>query len=329
MVRIVHIAGYGVRVGASRGSLRVESNGESTMIPLAEVDVVVVASSGVSVTSRAMRLMLRSGVELVVLDHRGDPVGILYSSHYTRTPDTRRAQYMAYHNGQGARIAAEIAYSKASSQACHLRSLASRGLRHLRLLVEELYGVLEDMLAVAERAGEDQGVRESVLGLEAQAARLYWQGIAEALPRDLGFEGRIHDSPDPVNSCLNYGYGILYSLAWRALVLAGLDPYAGFLHVDRSGKPVLAFDYVEMFRVAVVDRPLVEAFRRGWKPRVEDGRLSYRDRERIAAMVSDSLKRRASGAYRHMTLDEAIRGYALRLARSLREGSRFEGYRGC
>ena len=40
----------------------------------------------------------------------------------------------------------------------------------------------------------------------------------------------------------------------RALVLAGLDPYAGFIHVDRPGKPSLALDLIEEFRQAAVDR---------------------------------------------------------------------------
>lgn len=327
MVRILHVTGYGVSIGFSRGSLRVRSKSGETSVPLNEVDVVVVASSGVSISSKAVRWLVRSGVEVVVLDHRGDPVGILYSSHYTRTPETRRAQYEALHNGLGARIAAEIAYSKVASQACHLRSLASRGEARLRPVYRELESYAEEIAGM--EAGDLESTRKRLVSIEAAAARIYWQGVADVLPRDLGFEGRDRYSLDPVNSSLNYGYGILYSLAWRSLVMAGLDPYAGFLHVDRSGKPVLAFDYVEMFRVAAVDRPLVETLRRGWRPRLDNGRLDYRDRERIAGLIASRLGEKARGAYRAMSLDEAIRGYSLRLAKCLRDKSPFQGYRGC
>jgi len=123
----------------------------------------------------------------------------------------------------------------------------------------------------------------------------------------VGFPGRDRSSGDPFNSSLNYGYGILYSLAWRSLVLAGLDPYAGFLHVDRSGKPVLAFDYVEMFRVHVVDKPLLAEFRRGYRPRVSDGRLEPRDRRKIASLIVSTLSRRVGGE----RLEDAVRRYAL------------------
>ena len=44
---------------------------------------------------------------------------------------------------------------------------------------------------------------------------------------------------DRFNSALNYGYGILYSQVEKAVTLAGLDAYGGFLHADRPGKPSL------------------------------------------------------------------------------------------
>jgi CRISPR-associated protein Cas1 len=35
---------------------------------------------------------------------------------------------------------------------------------------------------------------------------------------------------------------------WRLVVVHGLDPYAGYLHVDRSGRPSLVLDLMEEFR---------------------------------------------------------------------------------
>jgi len=45
-----------------------------------------------------------------------------------------------------------------------------------------------------------------------------------------------------------------------ALSVAGLEPYAGFLHTDRSGRPSLVFDLIEEFRQPVVDRLVVRLF---------------------------------------------------------------------
>jgi len=59
---------------------------------------------------------------------------------------------------------------------------------------------------------------------------------------------------------LNYGYGMLYSEVEKACMLAGLDPYLGFLHTDRYGKPSLVLDMIENFRQPIVDRAIITLF---------------------------------------------------------------------
>ena len=321
-LRVLHVAGYGVKLGARGGSLVVEGGGERRVVPVSEVDLVVIATSGVSVTSRAMRLMLRSGVELVVLDHRGEPAGLLWPSYISRTPATRRAQYEAAANGLGVRIVGWIARRKIEGQACHLKSLSARlQSGEARSAAREIAGLALEAFESALKGGESGGLKAAAreaMKVEARAARIYWSTLASLLPGELGFTGRSRDSGDPVNSALNYGYGILYAAAWRAVALAGLDPYAGFLHSDRSGAPVLTFDMVELYRATAVDQPVVDMLLKGWRPRVENGRLDPRDREEIARIVVARLNRRAPGA--RWSLEEDMRREALNLARSLRSG---------
>jgi CRISPR-associated protein Cas1 len=327
-MKILHIAGYGVRVGVNGGSLIIESKSGKRKMPIWEVDVVVVASSGVSLTSRALRLMIRSGVELLVLDSRGDPVGIMYTSYYTRTPETRRAQYLAVASGRATYYMVSIAKCKIGSQASVLERLSvDFSEKMLRAHAEELRekaGSLEELLS----KGNFDDVRSGVMSVEAQASKIYWSSLALTLPRELEFNGRDRESVDQFNMSLNYAYGILYGLAWRALVLAGLDPYAGFLHVDRSGKPVLAFDYVEMWRAPIVDEVLVRAFRKGFRIKVDGGRIDTESRAEIASLISRRLRERCPNAYRTMTFEEALKGYALKLASSLRRGSSYTCYGG-
>jgi len=83
-------------------------------------------------------------------------------------------------------------------------------------------------------------------------------------PGELGWPGREgRGAHDPLNAAFNYGYGVLYGQVERALVLAGLDPYAGFIHVDRPGKPSLTLDLIEEFRAPVVDRTILGMVNRG------------------------------------------------------------------
>jgi CRISPR-associated protein Cas1 len=97
---------------------------------------------------------------------------------------------------------------------------------------------------------------------------------------------RTQGANDPLNSALNYGYGILYGAVERACVLAGLDPYAGFLHVDRPGKPSLVLDLIEEFRQPVVDRTVLGMVNKGMPVTLdEQGRLIPESRRLLAEKV--------------------------------------------
>lgn len=328
-LRSLLVTGYGVRLSARKGAFVVASGEGKRYVSPSEVDLIVVATGGVSVTSSAVRLAARHGIELVFLDSRGMPSAALYMPFRTRTPDTRRAQYSAYGGRLGVELAAEFALAKMANQARHLRWRATLHgrpeLREAAAYIERLAGELSERVEGFASVDEARG---EIMRYEASAARAYWAGLAGLLPRSLGFDGRDPDSCDPVNLALNYGYGILYPVAIRALLLAGLDPYAGFLHADRSGKPVLAFDFVEMFRVAAVDRPVVDLFVGGWSPRPDGCALGAGDRREVAAAVLRALSGRVRGVHDHapMTLDDAVRVYAFRLARSLRSSSAFRGF---
>ena len=59
---------------------------------------------------------------------------------------------------------------------------------------------------------------------------------------------------DRINAMLSYAYSILALDIRSALECVGLDPYVGFLHVDRPGRPSLALDLMEEFRAPIADR---------------------------------------------------------------------------
>ncbi len=89
---------------------------------------------------------------------------------------------------------------------------------------------------------------------------------------------------------LNYGYGVLYAQVEQAVLLAGLDPYAGFLHADRPGKPSLVLDLIEEFRQGVVDRTLIGLVNRHVPfKQDEESLLTQETRSRIAEKVLERL----------------------------------------
>ncbi|MCC6050833.1 MAG: CRISPR-associated endonuclease Cas1 [Thermofilum sp.] len=312
-MRELVLKGYGVRVRSRRGLLVVESGEGKLEVSPSELEQVVVVSGGVSLTSSAVRLLMRHGVDLVFLDARGEPVGRLYPPFVNRTVLARRRQYEAYLSELRWVIVGAFVEAKIRNQANLLKYYArSRGLDELRGCAAEVEACLEKLPAAL-------GDPQRVMSVEAEAARAYWSGFALLVPRHLGFEGRDPETPDPVNACLNYCYRLLYSACWRALVLAGLDPYAGFLHADRSGKESLVYDYSEMFKPPAVDRMLLKLLSSGFEPRLENGLLTRDARAALVKAFREWMQRRVRPASGEpCTLEQAVKRWAFKLASFLR-----------
>ena len=80
------------------------------------------------------------------------------------------------------------------------------------------------------------------------------------MPEGFRFEGRSRrPAKDEFNAMLNYAYGVLYALVEKACIVAGLDPFVGFLHTDNYNKKSLVFDLIEPFRI-LADRVVVHLF---------------------------------------------------------------------
>jgi CRISPR-associated protein Cas1 len=101
---------------------------------------------------------------------------------------------------------------------------------------------------------------ESLLGVEGTAARLYFEAYgsmlrpAEADRLAFDFASRNRRPPlDPINALLSFGYSMLAKDVVVTLIAVGFDPYMGFYHQPRYGRPALALDVMEEFRPLVVD----------------------------------------------------------------------------
>lgn len=321
-MRELVLKGYGVRVRARKGLLVVEGGEGKVELSPSEVDQVIVVSGGVSVTSSAVRLLMHNGVDIVFLDGRGVPLGRVYPPFVNRTVLTRRCQYEAYLTEKRWLVVASIVEAKLRNQANLLKY-------YLRWKDDDRLGeCVEEILNCLDRLYGALGDASRLLSLEARAARAYWSGIAHLLPSDLGFEGRDHESADSVNACINYLNALLYSQCWKALVLSGLDPYAGFLHSDRSGKESLVYDFSEMFKPPTVDKLLLKELLSGWRPQLQNGLLTRDTRASLVKKFCEWLDRRVRpSSGEPCTLRQALKRWAIELAGYLRgEAREYRGF---
>jgi CRISPR-associated protein Cas1 len=210
---------------------------------------------------------------------------------------TRRAQLAAETDSRGVTLVKAFTTGKLHNQANLLRYMTKNHRTAEPSLAAEIDRLIaeirDELIAIARLDGSSAAAfRPQLLAAEGRAAQHYWAGVRRLLRAELDWPGRqTQGATDPLNAALNYCYGVLYAQVERALVLAGLDPYGGFLHVDRPGKPSLTLDLIEEFRQAVVDRPLLGAINRKL-PIVQDdtGRLTPETRRDLAQRVLDRLE---------------------------------------
>jgi CRISPR-associated protein Cas1 len=109
---------------------------------------------------------------------------------------------------------------------------------------------------------------ESLLGIEGTAARLYFSAFSGMIKgkQRLAFDvqGRNRRPPrDPVNALLSYAYALLTKDFVTTLLSVGFDPYLGFFHQPKWGKPALALDLMEEFRPIIADSTVITAINNG------------------------------------------------------------------
>jgi CRISPR-associated protein Cas1 len=297
---------YGAYIGKHSGRLRVMRPGDGTPserlaaeAPILHLESVLVSGRGISLSADAIQACTKEGIPIHFLDWRGRPYASLYSAALTGTVLTRRAQLEAYDDGRGLQLALAFARGKIENQAGFLRYTSKYRkekdadlYEELRLCMAEVRDHLEDLRRLEAETVEE--ARGQILSAEGRAAQVYWSALGQIMPGRYGWPGRrTRGAQDPINAALNYGYGILYGQIERALVLAGLDPYGGFIHADRPGKPSLVFDLIEEFRQVIVDRTIVGMANKNVALTLDEkGQLVKETRRTIAEKVLKRLEAR-------------------------------------
>jgi CRISP-associated protein Cas1 len=227
------------------------------LLPLVRLDHIV-AWNGVDLSDDLLHRCAADGRSVTWLTRNGRFLARV-SGPQTGNPMLRLAQYRA-HDDPGRRLA--LAKAFVAGKLHNYRQLLLRAARdatgdrqaRLRDIAARHAGALTDLAAAADL--------NHTLGIEGHAAREYFQGLNQLAPGVSA--GRTRRPPqDPVNCLLSFGYGMLRVAVHGALEQVGLDPYLGYLHGIRPGKPALALDLMEEMRPLLVDRLVLTLTNRG------------------------------------------------------------------
>ena len=244
--RPVYVQEQGARISKSGETLKVKTtDGRITSIRLIDVSEVSVFGN-IQITTQAIREMCERNIPVCYLSYRGWFVGMTAGPAH-KNIELRICQHKRYHEKNASLdIAREIVHGKIRNCATMLR-------RNHKSSPGQALAELEGLAKRAKRVRR----YDSLLGLEGLAARAYFANFSGMI-RDGGsefdFTGRNRRPPkDPINAMLSFLYSMLVREAVTTIARVGLDPYLGYLHVPKYGRPALALDMIEEFRPIVAD----------------------------------------------------------------------------
>lgn len=254
----LYIQEQGARVGKTGEALGVTKGvaklGEFLLKDVSQL----VLCGNISVSAQCLHLLCSRGIPVVHLSmghwFYGVTAGIGLRNAYDRA-----AQFAAAaDDGRRLTLARAFVRAKAQNQRTFLR----------RNTTADLDAPLNEMRRLIERLDACADTEE-LMGVEGTIAALYfanWGSMLVEGPAREAFSptSRNRRPPrDPVNAMLSFGYALLAKEVTVALMAEGLDPYWGFLHRPRHGRPALALDVMEEFRPLVVDSAVLSAINTG------------------------------------------------------------------
>jgi CRISPR-associated protein Cas1 len=209
------------------------------------------------VSSQLIRELMAREIPICWFSHGGWFAGICEGLPRRNVELRRRQVAHAHHR---LKLAQAIVAGKIKNCRTLLRRNARRDVSNALASLRELAGEALVAPSVA-----------SLLGVEGAAARTYFGSFSAMLRPEVSlpgepfsFEGRSRRPPrDPVNTLLSYVYALLVKDLTVVTRAVGMDPYIGFYHQPRFGRPALALDLAEEFRPLLGDSTVINLVNNG------------------------------------------------------------------
>ena len=210
----------------------------------------IIISNMAMISTPAISLALENNIDIVFLDKYGFPIGRVWFSKMGSTAMIRRKQLEAAHNNQGIRLVLDLVRQKLNNQISFLKKLKYARPEKKELFQAPIHTIEGSLDSLDHDLVNIEDSRSLIMGLEGAAGRAYFSCISKIMPEKYRFKGRSRrPALNPFNAVLNYCYGVLYSRVEKAFIIAGLDPFVGFMHTDNYNKKSLVFDLIEPFRI--------------------------------------------------------------------------------
>ncbi|MEI6818449.1 MAG: CRISPR-associated endonuclease Cas1 [Verrucomicrobiota bacterium] len=253
---IIVVQDHKAYVGRRGGELTVSvEGGVPTKHPLEQLQSVYIFGA-VQISTQAVQGCLERSIPIAYFSPAGRFLGMTSGLPSSGT-DARQGQYRLFREPD---IRKKLAASIISAKIHNQRVILMRNGNAPKI-------VLERLASLRDQAASGDHSLDSLLGIEGSAAALYFENFGSMLKgsafENFDFHGRNRRPPkDPVNALLSQGYSILAKEITGMCHAIGLDPFLGFFHQPRYGRPALALDLMEEFRPLLADSVAISLLNR-------------------------------------------------------------------
>jgi CRISPR-associated protein Cas1 len=211
----------------------------------------IVLQKSTALSTDAIHLAVRFNIDIVVVENNGNPVGRFWHSKLGSTTKIRKSQLEASLSAEAVKWVKQWVVKKVENQADFIEDLIKHRAAQADYLNQQSGKIRSLAISISQLSGEKiEGIADTLRGLEGTAGRIYYETVSAVLAEPYRFSGRSNrPAKDPFNAFLNYAYGILYSRVERALMIAGVDPYLGFMHRDDYNQLSMVYDFIEPYRI--------------------------------------------------------------------------------
>ena len=249
----------GGRVGKKGNVLQVKGDGEILMEARVRDTSQVMLFGAVQISTQCVHELLKKNIPVLYFSYGNWFHGITNGLGH-KNIERRITQFRAAENPQKTlTIAKRLIRDKAGNCRTLLRrnipDCSQEPLNKLKREIEKI---------------EDCESLESLLGHEGNVARIYFEWFPKMFKSGhdnigtFNFESRNRRPPrDPVNAMLSLAYSLLVKDLTVTVAAVGFDPFLGFYHQPRYGRPALALDLMEPFRPLIADSVVFSCINNG------------------------------------------------------------------
>ena len=249
----MYVTTQGGVVGKSGDTLTVSVN-RKTIAKSRLLDVSSVSIFGnAQVTAQATRELLERGIPICHFTYGGWLKGVTWGMAH-KNVELRMHQF---------RAAADMPTSLSIAQEIVIAKLRNSRVMLRRNHPDTPAAALNEIRRLTRRVKSVDSL-QTLLGIEGAAARVYFANFGAMIKSEnsvFDFQTRNRRPPkDPVNAVLSFLYSMLIRQAMVSAMMVGFDPYMGFYHQPKYGRPALALDLAEEFRPLIADSATLTLF---------------------------------------------------------------------